>query len=174
MIKNYSYRTQVMHFLLAIMILGLMVIGMCLSFLPNWAYAWHKSFGLLVLLLMVFRIYFILKDGRPRLPHSIAFWERFLARGVQYSFYILLLVMPLAGWIMSTAAGYIPSMFGLFSLPFPGIEKNKLIADFFSNVHYLLAWVIGACIILHLLGNIKHYFIDKDGVVQKMWNFKKR
>lgn len=171
--KSYSYRSQVMHALIAIMILGLMAIGMCLNFLPNWAYFWHKSFGLLVLLLMVFRVFFIFKDGRPDLPHTSPLWERLLARGVQYGFYILLLAMPLAGWIMSTAAGYIPSFFGLFSLPFPGIEKNKAVADFFSQSHYVMAWVIGAFIILHILGNLKHYFIDKDGVVQKMWNFKK-
>lgn len=171
--KSYSFRGQVMHAIIAFCVLGLMLVGMSFSFLPDWSYFWHKSIGLLVLLLMIARIIFIFKDGRPDLPQAIPGWEKKLARGVQYGFYFLLIAMPLAGWIMSTAAGYIPSFFGLFDLPFPGIEKNQAVADFFSKSHYVIAWVIGIFIILHIAGNIKHYFIDKDGVVEKMWNFKK-
>ena len=171
--KNYSFRSQIMHAVIAITVLGLMAIGMTFKFLPGAAYFWHKSFGLLVLLLMIFRIAFIFKDGRPDLPKKLAHWEKKLARKVQYSFYFLLVLMPLSGWIMSSASGHTPSFFGLFDLPFPGIEKNKAVESFFVWSHYYLAWIIGVMIVLHLSGNIKHYFIDKDKVIQTMWNFKK-
>lgn len=171
--KTYSYRSQFMHAVIAMTILGLMAIGMSFSFLPDSAYFWHKSFGILVLFLMLFRIFFILKDGRPHLPQNIPVWEKKLARGVQYSFYFLLLLMPLSGWIMSSAGKYIPSFFGLFDIPFPFIEKNKHIAQLFSSIHYYLSWLLGGMIILHLLGNLKHYWIDKDKLIQTMWNFKK-
>jgi len=171
--KKYSYRSQIMHAVIAITVLGLMAIGMSFKFLPDSAYFWLKSFGLLVLILMVFRIAFIFKDGRPGLPKKLAHWEKKLARFVQYSFYFLLVAMPLSGWILSSAGKYTPSFFGIFDMPFPGIEKNKAIEDFFVWTHYYLAWIIGGMIVLHLLGNLKHYFIDKDKVIQTMWNFKK-
>jgi cytochrome b561 len=171
---NYSFRSQVLHATIAIMVLGLMAIGMSFAFLPDTFYFWHKSFGLLVLFLMVFRVYFIFKDGRPNLPNKLPFWERKLARFVQYSFYFVLILMPLSGWIMSTAEGYIPSFFGIDNFAFPGIEKNKEIAHFFKESHYYLAWIIGGLIVLHIMGNLKHLFINKDGIVGRMWNFERQ
>ncbi len=84
--------------------------------------------------------------------------------------------MPLSGWIMSKADGYTTSFFGI-PFPLPGIEINKLIAKFFLQSHlqshYYFFWNVGVLMVLHILGNLKHWFINKDGVVQKIWNFNK-
>jgi cytochrome b561 len=168
----YSFRSKIMHWLVAIIVLSLLVFGFNLSRMPKTmkftAIMFHKSFGLTVLALMLFRIIFILRDGRPSLPSTTPCWEKLLARFVQYGLYALLILMPLSGWIMSVAAGYVPKYFGLVAIPFPGIEKNIQLANLMKASHKTLAWIIVAFVVLHLLGNIKHYFLDKDTVVQTM------
>lgn len=175
--KSYSLRTQIMHAIIAVMVLSLMVVGMLLNKLPehllDTTYMLHKSFGLTVLFLMFFRLYFIFKDGRPGYPSQVSKTEAFLARGVQYAMYVLLIAMPLSGWLMSVASNHIPIYFGWFELNLPGIPHTKAFAEWMVNTHYWLAWVIGGMITLHLLGNAKHFFMNKDKIVQSMWNFKK-
>lgn len=177
-ITAYSFRSKIMHALIAVMILGLLLLGMFLdklpSFLQNQGYMLHKSFGILVLFLMFLRVVLIYKDGRPELPQHVKPWEKKLSRAVQYSFYFVLILMPMTGWIMSVADGYIPTFFDLFNLDLPFIPLNKELAKSFSQYHYYLAWLIGGLVTLHLLGNAKHYFIDKDKVIQSMWDFKNK
>ena len=176
-VLTYSYRSKVMHAIVALIIIGLLIIGSLLTYIPeayqDQAYMLHKSFGLLVLMLMLLRIGFILRDGRPKLPASVSTWEKVLARGVQYLLYIVLLAMPISGWVMSVAANYIPQFFDLFPMDLPFVPKDKALASNFSSVHYYLAWLIFGLLILHFLGNIKHYFYDKDKLVSTMWRFKK-
>lgn len=177
-LKSYSLRSQWMHAIVALLVLGLLAIGYLLNKLPgawqNQAYMLHKSFGLVVLGLMLLRVYFILRDGRPGLSSSISCWERYLARSVQFLLYILLILMPLSGWIMSVADGYIPSLFNLFNLDLPFIPLDKSLGKLFAKFHYYLAWGIFTLVILHLLGNAKHYFWDKDKLIASMWNFRKQ
>jgi cytochrome b561 len=126
-----------------------------------------------VLFLMIFRIFFILRDGRPSLAASIPRWERVLARSVQYTLYFTLVMMPLSGWIMSVADGYIPSLFNLLNLDLPFVPLDKTLGHQFSTIHYILAWVIFIQVSFHLLGNAKHYFWNKDKLIATMWGFKK-
>ena len=171
-LSHYSYRSKIMHWLVAIFVLSLLFFGFNFDNMPAsmkfTAIMFHKSFGLTVLVLMLLRIIFIIRDGRPLLPATTPCWEKFLARFVQYGLYILLIFMPLSGWIMSVAAGYIPRYFGLVAIPFPGVTKNPQLAQLMHEIHETLAWVIVTFLILHISGNIKHYFWNKDNVVQTM------
>ena len=174
---RYSLRSQLMHALVAFMVIGLMLVGVFLEDFPSSIqgnmYMLHKSFGLVVLVLMFLRISFILFDGRPRLPENTPLYERVLSKSVQYALYVLLIAMPLSGWIMSVAGGYIPVLFDIWTLDLPFVPKSQVIAEQYEALHYYFAWGILALLILHVLGNIKHYFYNKDKVVQTMWNFKK-
>ena len=174
---RYSLRSQWMHVLMALMVIGLLLIGVFLEDFPSSIqgnmYMLHKSFGLVVLALMFFRLLFILLDGRPKLPMDTPIYERVLSKFVQYSLYVLLIAMPVSGWIMSVAAGYTPVLFDVWVMDLPFIAKNKVLAEQYSALHYYFAWTIFALLVLHILGNIKHYFFNKDQVVQSMWNFKK-
>ena len=68
---------------------------------------------------------------------------------------------------MSVAAGYTPSFFNLFSVPLP-IEKNKALAGLMNTSHLIIAWILIGLIVLHVAGALKHYFINKDQVLQTM------
>jgi cytochrome b561 len=150
----------------------MLCVGFLLDSIPEQyqgiAYMMHKSIGISLLVLMILRLIIVLASKRPALPATVAHWERILSRFVQYSFYVLLILMPLSGWIMSTAANRIPSYFGLFSLPFPGINPNEKLADFMLSVHEIIAYTLIVFISLHILGALKHHFIDKDNVLKSM------
>ncbi len=175
--NKYSLRGQVMHAITAVMVFCLLLVGMCLSKVPeNYqgvTYMLHKSFGITVFFLTLFRIYFIIKDGRPAYPPHVSKLEAWFARGVQLNLYFFLIAMPLSGWLMSVASNHIPEYFGLFQLNIPGVPHTKAFTTWMVNSHYWMAWSFAGYIVLHLCGNIKHYFFDKDKVVQSMWNFKK-
>lgn len=176
--KSYSLRTQIMHAIIAVMVLSLITVGILLNKIPSdfqdSAYMLHKSFGITVLFLMIFRLYFILKDGRPSYPPQVSKLEARLARTVQYSMYFLLIAMPATGWLMSVSSNHIPLYFGWIELNIPGVPHTKEFTEWMVNSHYWFAWGIGGMVVLHLLGNVKCFFIDKNKVVQSMWNFKRK
>jgi cytochrome b561 len=78
-----------------------------------------------------------------------------------------MVAMPLSGWFLTSAAGYAPSFFGLFTLP-TLIAKNNDLLELFESVHEWLAYGLIALIIIHTLAALKHHFIDKDDILKRM------
>lgn len=101
-------------------------------------------------------------------------WQKLLATAVHVALYVLIIAMPLTGWIMASASpSHDTRFFGTFEVPLPGfggmdVETRKSIDDSFHSVHGNLAWVIIAMLALHLAGAFKHQFIDKDGLLARM------
>lgn len=172
--NKYSIGSKWLHWLVAVIVMTMLSFSFFLDDIPEryqaFAYMIHKSFGLTVLLLMVLRLIWIIHSGKPPLPNSIPKWEKKLSHIVQHSFYVFLILMPISGWVMSVAAGRAPVFFTLFKLSIPGVPLSKPLAHFLGDVHEIIAWVLISLLSLHLLGVIKHYFIDKDGVVERMFN----
>lgn len=172
-VSRYSSGSKWLHWIVALIVIPMVCFSFFLDDLPETVRGTginlHKSFGLLVLFLMFLRLFWILKKGKPSLPASVPIWQRFAARMVQFFLYVALFVMPLAGWIMSTAANKVPSFFGLFTLPLPGVPANKALAKNMFEVHEIFAWIIIGLLVLHIAGALKHYMIDKDKVAQRMF-----
>lgn len=127
----------------------------------------HKSFGMTILMLVIIRLAWRLFHPAPELPASMKPWERRLARLTHGAFYFLLFAMPLAGWLMSSARNISVSWFDLFTWP-DLIPVNKAAFKFFDTAHTVMAKVLFVLAILHILAALKHYFIDKDDVLQRM------
>jgi cytochrome b561 len=125
--------------------------------------------GLTVLSLVILRILWALTSIKPGLPEIMKPWERYSERYLHFTLYLLLLIMPLSGWLMSTAAGYAPSFFGLFSIPMPRISHNENLAGFAGEIHYKVAWLLILLVSIHILAAFKHHFIDKDNILKRMW-----
>lgn len=170
-VKRYSTGSKLLHWVIAIIVITMLSLSFFLDDVPDeyksTAFMMHKSFGLTVLILMIIRFVWILHKGKPSLPISIPLWEKILSHLVQYSFYILLIAMPICGWIMSVAGGRVPTFFGLFYLPLP-IAENKPLSKLMLQCHQIIAWILIVLIILHVAGAIKHHFIDKDKVLRRM------
>ena len=170
-VVTYSKGSKVLHWLIAIIVIAMLSFSFFLGDLPGKyqasAYMMHKSFGLTVLFLVIARFFWILHSGKPALPVSVPTWEKPLSRLVQYAVYVLLVSMPICGWVMSVAENRVPSYFGLFRMPLP-ISENKALSNFMDQSHVTIAWILIALIILHVAGALKHHFINKDNVLKRM------
>lgn len=127
----------------------------------------HKSIGVVFLLLAIFAVTWHVNNPKPAYPPQMPKWEKQSALLVQGVLYLTFFAMPLSGLIMSTAAGYPPSFFGLFQFP-QFIPKNLLVSHFFFNVHEITGYIIIALVIMHVAAALKHHFIDHDSILKRM------
>lgn len=134
-----------------------------------WNY--HKAWGITILVLTLGRLLWRLAHPLPPLPSNYARWERILARTTHVVFYILLVGLPLGAWIANSLSGRTIDFFGLFTIPALPVGMNKDLGHEIFELHgtggMILIYLVG----LHILGALKHTFIDKDGGVFRMLPF---
>jgi cytochrome b561 len=130
----------------------------------------HKSFGLTILALAVLRLAWRWANPKPELPTTLKPYERVLARFTHAMLYVLLFVMPLSGWMMSSARGFPVSWFGLFQLP-DLVPKSKPLYHAMLTTHGVLAGVLAAVVALHVAGALMHHFVKRDDVLRRMLPF---
>jgi cytochrome b561 len=170
--RRYTPTARALHWLIALLIVVQFVLARMAAPLPLGAHklallAEHKSFGMTVLMLAVIRLAWRLQNLPPSLPTDMHRIERFLARFTHASFYVLLIAMPLSGWLMSSAKNYSVSWFGAFSWP-NLIHPSETAFDFFKTLHHLLSNVLFAIAALHILAALKHHFWNRDDVLARM------
>jgi len=127
----------------------------------------HKPLGIVILCLAIFTILWRFHSPRPLFPNTMQSWEVISARLVHFILYLILLIMPISGFMMSSAAGYPPNFFGLFQFPL-WIEVNKEMSKFFFDIHQMTSFVAIALVTLHILAALKHHFIQKDNILKRM------
>ncbi len=160
-----------LHWLMAIIIIGMLALGLYMTGLPKSAlklklYGWHKEFGMLILMLAAARISWRLSNINPSLA-SLPSWERLGALAVHWMLYLLMFAMPITGWLITSAAGFPVSFFGLFLIPtIVPADENWL--KIFETMHEWIAYGLIALIIGHTLAALKHHFIDKDDIFRRM------
>jgi cytochrome b561 len=94
-------------------------------------------------------------------------WQIAASHLTHLALYLLMMAIPVSGWLMSSAKGFTTVYFGIFPLP-DLLEKNKEIADLLESTHALLNYVLLAFVVLHIAGALKHQFIDKDNLINRM------
>ncbi len=177
MIRNtpaaYGLVTKLLHGFAMILVIGMLIMGALMNDIQNkelqgLIYTIHELTGLVVLTLGVIFALWSLNNQKPGYPINMPRWEQGLACIVRFGLYILLIAMPLSGWITATAAGYAPDFFGYFTIPAPLIPPSKALAKNAAKIHYYLAWSFAGLLGLHLLGALKHHFIDKNQILTRM------
>ena len=128
----------------------------------------HLSFGALILLAAIIRLAWRATHAEPPPEDGLPPWQRQSARIMHRLLYGLLFVLPVLGWINASWRGFPATVFGLFELP-------KLVATrapgfgWTGDVHTLLAYYAMLTLIaLHVAAGLYHYFIRRDGVLQRM------
>ena len=134
------------------------------------ALAWHKSFGMTILMLAVLRLLWRLVNPTPDLTVETRRWERVLARISHVLLYALIFAMPLTGWMMSSAKNYPVSWFKLFQFP-DLVAPAEQTFDQMQDLHHLLFKVLVGVALLHVAGALKHHFIDRNDVLKRMLPF---
>ena len=136
------------------------------------ALAWHKSFGMTILMLAVLRLLWRLLNPTPDLTAETRRWERVLARISHVLLYALIFAMPLTGWMMSSAKNYPVSWFKMFQFPDLVTPAEQTFHQM-HDLHHLLFGVLVGVALLHVAGALKHHFIDKNDVLRRMLPFGK-
>lgn len=134
-----------------------------------WNY--HKAWGITILALTLCRIVWKLAHPGPPFPAHHQPWERALARIVHATFYVLLLGLPLAGWIANSLNGRTIDFFGLITVPALPVGSNQDLGGQIFDVHAATGTILLLLIALHVLGVVKHMVFDRDGELFRMLPF---
>lgn len=173
---RYDAVAVTLHWVTALCIIAMIPLGFFMGDLPISirfdAYAVHKSLGLTVLGLSIFRLIWRLLNPPPALPAGMKPYERMLAKTTHWLFYALIVAMPLSGWLMVSASRKYPTVyFWLGEVPFipmpMGID-GKATSDMFRQYHELLAYGALVLIVLHVGAALKHHLVLKDDVLRRM------
>ena len=175
MTTNYTAVAKTLHWLMAIMIFGLLALGFYMADLPASPqklqfYSWHKWAGVTIFLLVLFRLAWRVTHQPPPLPEQMPKLLQFAAHAGHALLYLLMIVIPLSGWLMSSANGFQTVWFGV--LPIPDLlEKNRELGKVLQTVHFSLNVVLIVVLIGHIGAALKHHFIDRDDVLTRMLPF---
>ncbi len=174
--QRYTAVAIALHWTIAFGIIAQIALGWTMDDVESGRYGLiqiHKSIGITILMLTAARIAWRLMNPPPPEP-PMPGWQRGLALFVHLGFYVLLVAMPLTGWIMASASDDAPTQwFGLADARLPVIpglapDTRDTIEDSFEQVHGNLAWVIIALLVLHVAGALKHQLADRDGLIARM------
>jgi cytochrome b561 len=159
------------HWLLALMILVSIGVGWYMSDLPMSPtrlklFNWHKWAGVSILALSVLRLLWRFTHRPPAdLPGPR--WQLRAAHFTHWLLYALFFLVPLVGWAYSSAAGFPVVWFGVLPLP-DFVSPDKALAEVLKQGHHLLAWALAALVAMHIGAALKHHFIDRDGLLNRM------
>jgi cytochrome b561 len=127
----------------------------------------HKSFGVILLVLILLRFAWKLLNSSPKPPPGTTTIEHFLAQGMHWLLYALMFAQPLSGVLMSQAAGYPVSVFGVFELP-ALIEKDPETAKLLRSGHGVIWIVLALAVAGHIAAAMFHHLVRKDNVLRSM------
>jgi cytochrome b561 len=170
---RYTRTAQSLHWLMALMIFGLLALGFYMSDLPLSPdklqyYAWHKWAGVSVFALVWLRLAWRITHQPPAMPDSMSTTLQWGAHAGHFLLYALMLCIPISGWLMSSAKGFQTVWFGV--LPIPDlIGKDKLLGENLAELHEALNIGLLLLIAGHTAAAFFHHFIQKDHTLRRMW-----
>jgi len=130
-------------------------------------YNLHKSLGMLILVLMVLRLINRVAAGALAPESEIEPWQKTVSSIVHTSLYVLLLAMPVVGYIANSAYGATTPFFGLFEVP--GIVgKNEQLATQLFTLHRWMGWLVILLVLTHVSAALYHQLIRRDAVLKRM------
>lgn len=170
-VTQYNNLAKILHWLSAIAIIALFSIGLWMVDL-NYYNEWyktapyiHKSVGLILLFVTIFRLIWTKLTASPEIEGKP--WEKKGAKIAHKIIYILLICIMISGYMISTADGSSIDIFNWIAVPgFGSIVENQ--EDIAGNIHYYLAMTLIGLAVLHALAALKHHLINKDNTLKKM------
>lgn len=171
-----------LHWTIALLIFALIAMGWVMSEMEGFTpqkmqlYMIHKSTGLLVLALVACRLIWRLSGRKPKSLQSIPWYMNAGAEIVHWALYVLMLAIPLSGWLVNSYANVPLNWFGLTALRVPNLvtvpaEIGWDRAREMGEIHGTLAWLLLAVVGLHAAAALYHHFVRKDPVLARMTPF---
>jgi len=170
--ERYSLIARSIHWLTALMVLtmvpaGLIMIRIDGGALQNQLFDFHRSVGIVLMILTLLRLAYRLTHAPAPLPDSMPGWQKFAAKATHVFLYGFLLVNPFLGWVATSAYGAKISVFGLFTMP-EIIAKDRALSEQLFQVHLVLGLLFTAAVLLHIAAALYHGLIRRDGVLSRM------
>jgi len=168
---QYNLVVRLVHWISAVIIIGMFAVGIWmvdLSYYSSWyqtAPHWHKSIGILLALLTLFRVVTKVVTLSPKVEGSNL--ERVMAKAAHHFIYLDLLVIFVSGYLISTEDGRGIDVFNWFTVPGAGALFEGQ-ADLAGLIHFYAAWALILTAVVHALAALKHHFINKDNTLRKM------
>jgi cytochrome b561 len=172
----YTRTAIAIHWAIALLIVCGFGLGWIMTDIPGFTpaklryYSWHKWIGVTVFALAALRIVWRATHAAPPLPEGMAPWQRAAAHAVHALLYVLMIAVPVTGYLFSSAANVPVVYLGIVPLP-RLIDPDPTLKVIFRTAHVFLNYGLAALVFAHVAGAVKHQFIDRDGLLSRMIPF---
>ncbi|MCK9510316.1 MAG: cytochrome b [Pigmentiphaga sp.] len=178
MTSRYTRTAIFMHWLIALSLIGTFSLGFYMEGLPFSPaklqfYSWHKWAGMVLLVLAVVRLAWRLSHPAPALPPTMGPLARLAAHAGHWLLYLLMLAIPLSGWLMSSAQGVPVVWFGVLPLP-DLVPRNAALGTALQDAHVILNYTLALAVAGHVGAALHHHFVKKDTILTRMLPFASR
>jgi cytochrome b561 len=170
---RYSRTNQALHWVTVLCMLAILPLAWVMTNAKEGTafsmalFNWHKTLGVIVLLVTLWRIARRFADGPPPYPPAISIWEQRIAHAIYWVFFFALIWMPVTGFLTSGYGGHATKLFNLVQTP-ELLPKNKGLSDLFAGLHGAGQWAIYILIGLHLGAVAFHLIGRRDGLLGRM------
>jgi cytochrome b561 len=175
---RYSLLQRLLHWIIALLIFGLLAMGFTFwglgyegvnelfgNELTNTFYMAHKSFGILLFLLVVLRLLLFRFSPVPEYQTPLSGAERVISASTHILMYLLMIGLPIGGWLATSISGFPVQFFGWSQ---PGLDPaNEALGKQLFLMHGIGGLVLLAVVLLHIAAGIKHWKL-KDGIMKRM------
>ena len=170
--RSWGAPARLLHWLIAALVfaqigLGWAAVSWRLSPTKLDLFVWHKSIGMLILALMFVRLAWRLANPAPTLPPGMSPLERRAARASHFLLYLLLLLLPATGWVLTSAANVPFRIFWLVPLP-AIVAPDERVADAAALAHFVLVVALALLTLVHVAAALRHHFVSHDDVLVRM------
>jgi cytochrome b561 len=172
--QNWGLISIGLHWITAVLIICLAVIGLWMIDLPNSPfklkiYALHKSFGLTVLALTVLRLLWRQFNAAPDNIGNTPHFQAVAAKTVHILMYVLLFLIPLSGWLYNSASGFPLRWFNVISLPKLFTGYNPSIKHFAHQAHETFFYALASVLLIHAGAALWHHYVKHDTILKRMF-----
>jgi cytochrome b561 len=170
--EQYGRVAIALHWLTALLVVGSFTVGLSMVRLPlgrqklQW-YGWHKWIGITIFLVTCLRLAWRATHTAPPALSTMPPWQVRASVLVHRALYVLLLVIPVSGWIYSSSTGVQVVYLGLFPLP-DLVPKDRVLARALLALHLTLNFTLFSLVCVHIAAALKHHVIDRDTVLTRM------
>jgi cytochrome b561 len=173
-VSRYAASSRWLHWLTVLLLLVIIPVGIWIRLFEPADQAFklrlynvHESLGVLVFVLVLVRIANRWLNPPPPLPADLPALMRLAAHTTHIGLYVLLVLMPVTGFLATNAWGFPLSVFNVLPIPSP-VGKDEALAKVLSFLHWCGAITIGLLILAHLGGVVHHTLIRRDGLLRRM------
>ncbi|MEO5332728.1 MAG: cytochrome b [Magnetococcus sp. YQC-5] len=163
-----------LHWGMAVLLLGMVGWGFYAAHLNFYdplyhrALSWHRSMGVLLFGVLLFRIVWRLGQQPAPLPDPMPIWEKQAAHVTHWALYLCMFLLPATGYAVSTADGRGVNVFGLWELP-AWLPPDRGRETWMGTLHLAVAILFCLLVFMHVAAAFKHHFINRDGILRRMW-----